>query len=70
MRLSESMRLALFTFGVVPVAIAAVLSMQSNPPNEPVREGQLTAPYRVEVIARNSHVPWAMIFLPDHRIFY
>jgi glucose/arabinose dehydrogenase len=64
------MRFAFFTGGVIPAAIAATLLMQSNPPSEPAREGQLTTPYRVEVLARSLYVPWAMIFLPDRRMLF
>lgn len=68
--LSRVMRLTLFLGGLAPASIAAVLSMQSNQAGEPVPEGKLTTPYRVEVIARNLQVPWAMIFLPDRRMLF
>jgi glucose/arabinose dehydrogenase len=52
------------------VALGTSLAVIPNPPNEAPAEGQLTTPYRVEVLARNLHVPWALTFLPDRRIFF
>jgi glucose/arabinose dehydrogenase len=67
---SEPMRPASFLIPVLPLAAAALFALQANPVGEPPPEGQLTTPYRVEVLARDLHVPWAITFLPDRRIFF
>jgi glucose/arabinose dehydrogenase len=60
----------LLAAGTLPLAIALASGGDPNPPNERPTEGKLTTPYRVEVLARNLHVPWALAFLPDRRIFF
>jgi glucose/arabinose dehydrogenase/cytochrome c553 len=64
------MRPASFLISLLPLAFATLLALQANPVGEPPRDGQLTTPYRVEVLARDLHVPWAITFLPDRRIFF
>jgi glucose/arabinose dehydrogenase len=58
----------ILTLGVV--SLAALPSLQDNPEGTPPTDGQLSTPYRVEVLARDLHVPWAITFLPDRRIFF
>lgn len=50
--------------------LSALSLAQVNPEHDPVQEGQLSTPYRVEVIAKDLRVPWAIVFLPDRRIFF
>ena len=41
---------------------------QTNSPVPP--EGQLSAPYRVEVVASRLLAPWSVVFTPEGRIFF
>lgn len=43
---------------------------QENPANQPPPDEELSTPYRVEVLAEDLRVPWALVFLPDQRIFF
>ena len=63
-------RSAFVLIALAPFAVAALHLSQTNPPDQPPGEDQLTTPYRIEVLARNLHVPWALVFLPDRRIFF
>lgn len=41
-----------------------------NPDNQPPVDGEISTPYRVEVLARGLHVPWSIAILPDKRVFF
>jgi glucose/arabinose dehydrogenase len=49
---------------------AAQQTSQVNPADTPPADAQLKQPYRAEVLARNLHVPWAIVVLPDTRVFF
>ena len=57
-------------FILFPLANAWPLHAQENPENQPPPEDQLVTPYRIELLAENLRVPWALVFLPDRRIFF
>jgi len=63
-----SFRVLRFTGAALLANLA--LSYQANPEHEPPKEDQLSTPYRVEVLAKDLRVPWAIVFLPDRRIFF
>src|SRR5262245_16984653 len=43
-------------------------SGQTNTPVPP--EGDLSTPYRVEIVASRLQAPWSVVFTPDGRIFF
>jgi glucose/arabinose dehydrogenase/cytochrome c5 len=57
-------------FALAPIALSPLLFLQINPEHEAPPEDKISTPYRVEVLAKNLHVPWAMTFLPDRRIIF
>ncbi len=63
----------IFSKAISILAITAALSAagargQTNSPIPP--DGQLTTPYRVEIVASRLQAPWSVVFAPDGRIFF
>lgn len=55
--------------GITVATLAAFHSFaQTNNPLPP--DGNLTTPYRVEIVAARLQAPWSVVFVPDGRIFF
>jgi glucose/arabinose dehydrogenase len=65
-------RVHLLKINFVAVAFAALVSIQTlaqtNAPVPP--EGDLSTPYRVEIVASGLQAPWSVVFTPDGRTFF
>jgi glucose/arabinose dehydrogenase len=66
MKHSWGMALSLY----VALSFGQSASILVNPENQPPKDGALSTPYRVEVLARGLHVPWSIVVLPDHRVLF
>lgn len=55
---------------LIAVALSAAFRSyaQTNAPIPP--DGQLTTPYRVEIVASRLQAPWSVVFSPDGRVFF
>ena len=63
----RSLIVAVYILGAATL-VAQVSSV--NPENQPPLDGDLSTPYRLEVLARGLHVPWSILVLPDGRVFF
>jgi len=68
MRIKHSVLKAVFGFALFSPVIVSRVAAQTNAPIPP--EGDLTKPYRVEMVASRLQAPWSVVLAPDGRIFF
>src|SRR5690349_3183561 len=70
MMLNRSLKQGTFFLpGWVTLALGSVLTQaQTNAPAPP--DGDLSTPYRVEIVASRLQAPWSVMFTPDGRTFF